>query len=48
MTELRLMETIHPTRDRMIEFDALFGIDTIKDALTSELALIGNLLHRAP
>jgi SpoVK/Ycf46/Vps4 family AAA+-type ATPase len=34
------METIHPTRDRMIEFDALFGIDTIKDALTSELALI--------
>jgi hypothetical protein len=40
MSELRLLETIHPTREGMKEFDALFGIDAIKDALTDELALI--------
>jgi SpoVK/Ycf46/Vps4 family AAA+-type ATPase len=40
MTELRLLETIHPTREGMNEFDALFGIDAIKEALTDELALI--------
>jgi SpoVK/Ycf46/Vps4 family AAA+-type ATPase len=40
MTELRLIETIHPTRDGMKEFDSLFGIDAIKEALTDELALI--------
>ena len=40
MTELRLIETIHPTRDGTKEFDALFGIDVIKEALTDELALI--------
>jgi SpoVK/Ycf46/Vps4 family AAA+-type ATPase len=40
MTELRLLETIHPTREGMSEFDALYGIDAIKEALTDELALI--------
>ena len=40
MTELRLLETIHPTQDGMEEFDALYGIDAIKEALTDELALI--------
>jgi SpoVK/Ycf46/Vps4 family AAA+-type ATPase len=40
MTELRLLETIHPTRDGMKEFDGLFGIDAIKEALIDELALI--------
>jgi SpoVK/Ycf46/Vps4 family AAA+-type ATPase len=40
MTELRLLETIHPTREGMNEFDALLGIDAIKEELTDELALI--------
>ena len=40
MTELRLVETIHPTREGMKEFDALFGIDEIKEALADELTLI--------
>lgn len=40
MTELRLLETIHPTREGMKEFEALFGIDTIKEALVDELVLI--------
>jgi SpoVK/Ycf46/Vps4 family AAA+-type ATPase len=40
MTELRLLETMHPAREGMKEFDALFGIDAIKEALTDELALI--------
>jgi SpoVK/Ycf46/Vps4 family AAA+-type ATPase len=40
MTELRLQETIHPTRDGMKEFDALLGIDSIKEALVDELGLI--------
>src|ERR1700676_2884382 len=40
MTELRLLETIHPTREGMKDFEALFGIDAIKEALTDELALI--------
>lgn len=40
MTELRLLETIHPTREGMKDFDALFGIDAVKEALTDELALI--------
>jgi SpoVK/Ycf46/Vps4 family AAA+-type ATPase len=40
MTELRLLETVHPTREGMKEFEALFGIDAIKEALTDELALI--------
>jgi SpoVK/Ycf46/Vps4 family AAA+-type ATPase len=40
MTEIRLLETIHPTRESMKEFDALFGIDVIKESLVDELALI--------
>ena len=40
MNELRLLETIHPTREGMKEFEALFGIDAIKEALVDELALI--------
>jgi SpoVK/Ycf46/Vps4 family AAA+-type ATPase len=40
MTEVRLIETIHPTREGMHEFDALFGIDALKEALVDELALI--------
>jgi SpoVK/Ycf46/Vps4 family AAA+-type ATPase len=40
MTELRLIETVHPTRDGMKDFEALFGIDDQKEALTDELALI--------
>src|SRR5207245_2332226 len=34
------LETIHPTREGMKDFEALFGIDAIKEALTDELALI--------
>ena len=40
MTEIRLLETIHPTREGMKEFEALFGIDAVKEALVDELALI--------
>src|SRR5229473_1928548 len=40
MTELRLLEAIHPTREGMKDFEALFGIDAIKEALADELALI--------
>lgn len=40
MSELRLLETIHPTREGMKDFETLFGIDAIKEALTDELALI--------
>jgi SpoVK/Ycf46/Vps4 family AAA+-type ATPase len=40
MSELRLVETVHPTREGMHDFDTLFGIDAIKEALTDELALI--------
>jgi SpoVK/Ycf46/Vps4 family AAA+-type ATPase len=40
MMELRLLETTHPTREGMKDFEALFGIDAIKEALTDELALI--------
>ena len=40
MTELRLIETIHPTREGMKDFEALFGIDAIKEALVDELTLI--------
>jgi SpoVK/Ycf46/Vps4 family AAA+-type ATPase len=40
MSELRLLETIHPTKEGMHDFDALFGIDAIKESLTDELALI--------
>ena len=40
MTELRLLETIHPTKEGMNDFEALFGIDAIKESLTDELTLI--------
>lgn len=40
MSELRLLETVHPTREGMKDFEALLGIDAIKEALTDELALI--------
>lgn len=40
MSELRLLETIHPTREGMKQFEGLLGIDPIKEALTDELALI--------
>jgi SpoVK/Ycf46/Vps4 family AAA+-type ATPase len=40
MSDLRLLETIHPIKEGMYDFDALFGIDTIKESLTDELALI--------
>lgn len=40
MTDIRLTETIHPTRQGMDEFDGLLGIDAIKEALTDELAMI--------
>ena len=40
MTELRLLETIHPTQEGTKEFEALFGINPIKEALVDELALI--------
>jgi SpoVK/Ycf46/Vps4 family AAA+-type ATPase len=40
MSELRLLETIHPTREGMKQFEALFGIDSIKEALVDELAVI--------
>jgi SpoVK/Ycf46/Vps4 family AAA+-type ATPase len=40
MSDLRLLEAIHPTKEGMREFGALLGIDAIKEALTDELALI--------
>jgi SpoVK/Ycf46/Vps4 family AAA+-type ATPase len=40
MSELHLLETIHPTREGMKEFEALFGIDALKESLTDELTLI--------
>jgi SpoVK/Ycf46/Vps4 family AAA+-type ATPase len=40
MSELRLIETVHPTREGMKEFEALLGIDAIKEALIDELAMI--------
>lgn len=40
MSELRLLETVHPTKEGMHDFDGLFGIDTIKESLVDELALI--------
>jgi SpoVK/Ycf46/Vps4 family AAA+-type ATPase len=40
MSELRLIETIHPTKEGMNAFDALFGIEAIKESLTDELMLI--------
>ena len=40
MSELRLLETVHPTREAAVEFEALVGIDAHKEALVDELTLI--------
>ena len=40
MSELRLLETLHPTREGIKEYEALVGIDAIKESLTDELAVI--------
>jgi SpoVK/Ycf46/Vps4 family AAA+-type ATPase len=40
MSELRLQETIHPTKEGMHDFEGLLGIDAIKESLSDELALI--------
>ncbi|WP_422035526.1 ATP-binding protein [Reyranella sp.] len=40
MNELRLTETVHPTRDGLKEYDGLLGIDAIKEAVTDELTMI--------
>jgi hypothetical protein len=40
MTELNLIENTHPRPEAMKEFDALVGIDAIKEALVDELVLI--------
>jgi SpoVK/Ycf46/Vps4 family AAA+-type ATPase len=40
MSGLRLLETIHPTKEGMHDFDALFGIEAIKESLADELTLI--------
>jgi hypothetical protein len=40
MTELRPTETVHPTKEGLKDFQALMGIDAIKDALVDELTLI--------
>lgn len=40
MSELHLLETVHPTKEGLKDFDALLGIDDIKDALVDELTLI--------
>ena len=40
MSELQLLETIHPTKEGMHDYEALFGIDAIKESLADELALI--------
>ena len=31
MSELRLIETVHPTKEGLKDFQALMGIDAIKD-----------------
>jgi SpoVK/Ycf46/Vps4 family AAA+-type ATPase len=40
VTELHLRENTHPKREAMKEFEALVGIDAIKEALLDELTLI--------
>lgn len=40
MSELRLLETVHPTKEGMKDYQALLGIDEIKEALVDELMLI--------
>lgn len=47
MNELKLHETVHPTKEALNDYNALFGIDSIKESLVDELALIldSNRLH---
>ena len=40
MSELRLLETVHPTKEGMKDYEALLGIEEIKEALVDELTLI--------
>jgi SpoVK/Ycf46/Vps4 family AAA+-type ATPase len=40
VSEIHLVENIHPKREAMKEYEALVGIDALKDALVDELALI--------
>ena len=40
MTELQLIENIHPKREALKEYDALVGIDVLKEALVDELIFI--------
>ena len=40
MSELRLLETVHPTKEGLKDYDALLGIEEIKEALVDELTLI--------
>lgn len=42
MNELRLTETVHPTRTGLQDFDNLLGIDAIKEAIVDELVMILN------
>jgi len=39
VTQVRLIETIHPTQEGSENFQALMGIDAVKDALVDELTL---------
>jgi SpoVK/Ycf46/Vps4 family AAA+-type ATPase len=40
MSELNLIETVHPTKEGMKDYEALLGIEEIKEALVDELTLI--------
>jgi len=40
MSELNLLETVHPTKEGMKDYEALLGIEEIKEALVDELTLI--------
>jgi SpoVK/Ycf46/Vps4 family AAA+-type ATPase len=40
MSELHLLEMVHPTKEAMKDYEALLGIDEIKEALVDELTLI--------
>jgi SpoVK/Ycf46/Vps4 family AAA+-type ATPase len=40
MSELHLTEHVHPSREMMHEYEALVGIDPLKEALVDELILI--------
>ncbi len=40
MTELHLIENIHPKREALKEYEGLVGIGALKEALVDELVLI--------